>query len=260
MKKAFCPEFKIQTEMYFMGKKCIVTDLSHPLSTEDPTFVGHQKTLLWEHLSHEETQQLGLTKPPYSYKVTGITICDHSGTHVDAINHVVNSPDAKSIDQLPLEWFMAPGVWFDFSYKEPNAYITRKDVEEAIEKTGVTIKPQSVVLYHTGWYKKWNNRFEYIRNYPGVDREAMEFLVDSGAVIVGADAPSIDSYYEVKTVMVQPGHIVCREREVLNIENLANVDLIPKHEFWYVGLPLKFKGGTGSPFRGVAIVPVDDDK
>lgn len=35
---------------------------------------------------------------------------------------------------------------------------------------------------------------------------------------------------------MQPAHIVCREREILNIENLANVDLIPRHDFWFVGL------------------------
>lgn len=201
---------------------------------------------------------MGLTKPPYSYKVVGITICDHTGTHVDAINHVVTEPDALSIDRLPLEWFMTPGVWFDFSHKEPNSYITRADIDEALEKTGVTIKPQSVVLYYTGWYKKWKDRYEYIKNYPGLDREATEYLSDLGAVIIGADAPSIDSYHEVKVVMVQPAHIVCRERRILNIENLANVDLIPSHEFWYVGLPLKFRGATGSPFRGVAIVPVEE--
>ena len=43
---------------------------------------------MWDHLTHEETQELGLTKPPYSYRVVGFTMCDHSGTHVDAINHL----------------------------------------------------------------------------------------------------------------------------------------------------------------------------
>lgn len=254
--KAFCPSFNIQTKIIFLDQECIVTDLSHSISSEDPTFVGHQRTLMWDHLTHEETQQLGLTKPPYSYKVTGFTMCDHSGTHVDSINHVVNEEGARSVDQLPMEWFITKGVWFDFSHKEPNSYITKEDVVEAIQKTGVTIKPDSVVLYYTGWYKKWSSRFEYIKDYPGVDRGAIEFLSDMGAVIVGADAPSIDSYNEVKTVRIQPGHIVCREREILNIENLANVDKIPCHEFWYIGLPLKFKGGSGSPFRGIAMVPV----
>jgi len=254
---AFRPPKKLQTTMDFMGQTCIVTDLSHDLSPEDPTFVGHQRTLMWEHLTHDETQKMGLTKPPYSYKVTGFTMCDHSGTHVDAINHVLDEPDAPSIDMLPMEWFMAPGVWFDFSHKEPNSYITKEDIEREIERTGVTIKPQSVFLYHTGWYKKWGDRYEYIKNYPGVERTAMEFLTDLGVVIVGADAPSIDSYNEVKVVMEQPAHIVCRERQMLNIENLANVDMIPKHEFWYCGLPLKLKNASGSPFRGVAIVPQD---
>lgn len=234
---------------------CTVTDLSHTISEDDPTFNGHQRTLIWNHLSHDETQKLGLTKPPYSYKVVGFTMCDHSNTHVDAISHVVDEPDARTINQLPLEWFMAPGVWFDFSHKEPASYITRIDIENAMAETGVTIKPQSVVLYHTGWYKKWKQPFEYIKNYPGLDRGAMEYLNDLGAVSVGADAPSIDSYNEVSVVKEQPAHIVCREREILNIENLAHVDLIPKHEFWFVGLPLKILGGSGSPFRGVAIVP-----
>jgi kynurenine formamidase len=209
---------------------------------------------MWDHLTHEETPKLGLTKLPYSYRVVAFTMCDHSSTHVDAINHVVTEPGARSIDQLPLEWFMAPGVWFDFAYKEPSAYITPDDIQQALEKTGVSIQPQSVVLYHTGWYKKWRARFEYIRDYPGLDRGATEMLADMGAVIIGADAPSIDSHAEVARVKVQPAHIVCREREILNIENLANVDKIPAHEFWYVGLPLKLRNATGSPFRGVAIV------
>ncbi len=212
---------------------------------------------MWDHLTHEETIGLGLTRAPYSYRVVGFTMCDHSSTHVDSINHVVTTPGARSVDGLPLEWMMAPGVWLDFSSKEPNAYITRDDVARELELTGARVKPQSVVLYHTGWYKKWGSKYEYVRNYPGLDRGATEYLADLGAISIGADAPSIDSWAEVSTVKIQPAHIVCREREILNIENLANVDLIPKHEFWFVGLALKFRNGTGSPFRGVAITEAD---
>lgn len=254
--KTYCPEYQAVTDMNFMGTNCTVVDLSQSYAMDDPTFNGHQRTLIWRHLSHKETQQMGLTKPPYSYQVTGFTLCDHSGTHVDSINHVVDRPDARPIDLLPTQWFMCPGVWFDFSWKEPNAYITKDDILKAIDKTGIMIKPQSVVLYHTGWYKKYRvDRFAYIKDYPGVERTAMEYLADLGVVSVGADAPSIDSYNEVKYVREQPAHIVCREREILNIENLANVDLIPSHEFWFVGLPLKIVGGTGSPIRSMAIVP-----
>ena len=52
---------------------------------------------------------------------------------------------------------------------------------------------------------------------------------------------------------MQSAHIVCREREILNMENVANIDKIPSHEFWFVGLPLKLRNATGSPIRAVAI-------
>jgi kynurenine formamidase len=252
--KAVCPEFREQTEVEIFGEKYILTDLSHDLSPKNPVFTGHLKTVMWDHLTHEETMKSGLTKAPYSYRVVGFLTCDHNSTHVDSINHVVADPDARSIDRLPLEWFFAPGVWLDFSQKAPSSYITKEDVQKQLASAGATIKPNSVVLIYTGWYKKWNSPFEYLRNYPGLDRGATEFLADSGAINIGADAPSTDTYVEVTQVKVQPMHIVCREREILNMENVANIDKIPKHMFWFIALPLKLHNATGSPIRAVALV------
>ena len=74
-----------------------------------------------------------------------------------------------------------------------------------------------------------------------------------GVICVGADAPSVDSFNEVAVRMIQPVHMMCRERGVLNIESLRNIDLIPKRAFTFVGLPLKIKNGCGSPIRAVAL-------
>ena len=52
---AHCPPFAEQTELAFLGRRCHVTDLSHAIQPDDPTFTGHQRTLVWQHLSHEET-------------------------------------------------------------------------------------------------------------------------------------------------------------------------------------------------------------
>ncbi len=253
IQKAHCPEYSVQGEMKILGKDCIVTDLSQNIAMDNPTFPGHLRTVIWNHLTMEETIRLGYTKEPYCYRVTGFLMCDHTSTHVDSINHIVDSPEARSVDKLPLSWTMTPGVWFDFSHKPPNSYITLEDVKRAMDLTGVKIQPDSVAIYYTGWSKKWDSPYEYIRDYPGMNRGAMEYLVDQGVICVGADAPSIDSYAEVKSIMIQPAHIVCREQEILNIENLGRVDLVPRHEFFFVGLPLKIKGATGSPIRVVAI-------
>lgn len=237
-----------------------MTDLSHEISPNIPTLPGHLKTVMWRLLSHEDCIKSGLTKAPYSYQTTGIMICDHTSTHVDALNHVGLEPDARSIDQLPFEWFITPGVWLDFSHKAPNAYITRADVQEALEETGVKVRPGSTVLIHTGWYKKWNSQWEYAKNYPGLDRGSTEYLNDLGAINIGADAFSTDSYYEVAQNKVQPMHMVCRERGIMNMENLKNIDKIPKHDFWFFGLPLKFAGAAGSPIRAVAFVKKSKEK
>lgn len=256
-KKAHCPTFKEQTEVRIFGDTYIVTDLSHEISPNIPTLPGHLKTVMWRLLSHEDCIKSGLTKEPYSYQTTGIILCDHTSTHVDALNHVGLAQDARSIDKLPFEWFITPGVWLDFSHKGPNAYITRTDIEEVIKKTEVKINPQSTVLINTGWYIKWSSQWEYAKNYPGLDRSATEYLNDLGAINIGVDAFSTDSYYEVTQRKEQPMHMVCREREIMNMENLKNIDKIPKHEFWFIGLPLKLVGATGSPIRAVALTKKD---
>ena len=49
-------------------------------------------------------------------------------------------------------------------------------------------------------------------------------------------------------------HNVCRDMGFTHIEGLANLDkLIGKGRFKFIGLPLRIRGGTGSPIRAVAV-------
>ena len=112
--KAFGPPSRLQTAMTFMGQRYKVTDLSQPISPNDPTFGGDQRVVMCDNVTHEETIRLGLTKARYSYRVVGFSICDHARTHVDAINDVGPERGTRAIGELPLEWFIAAGVWADF--------------------------------------------------------------------------------------------------------------------------------------------------
>ena len=254
-----CPPPAIHSRVELLGRQCTVTDLSHEIAPSNPTFKGHQRTVMWQHLSHQDVQQFGLAEPPYSYEVVAFTLCGHTSTHCDSISHIVPEQGARPIDQSPLQWHMAPGIWLDFRTKEPNSYITRADLEREMAKHDLQIRQNSVLLYATGWSDKWaGDPYAYIAGYPGLDEEASHFLADSGVVAFGADAPSVDSYHEVAVRRVQPAHMMCRERGILNMENLANVHLIPKRSFTFIGLPLKIRNGAGSPIRAVAIT-VDQD-
>ena len=249
-----CPAPGVHARVKILGRSCIATDLSNEISPSNPTFKGHQRTVMWQHLTHDEVQRLGLTKPPYSYEVVAFTVCGHTSTHCDSISHIVPEEGARSIDVTPLEWHMASGIWIDCIDNAPNSYIRKEQIEAQLREHHLRLEPGSVFLFHTGWYRKFESApFDYIRDYPGLDEEAAHWLAESGVICVGSDAPSVDSYHEVSVRMVQPVHMMCRERGILNIENLRNIDLIPKRAFSFVGLPLKIRGGCGSPIRAVAL-------
>ena len=55
----------------------------------------------------------------------------HNSTHVDApwhYNSTVGGERAQTIDELPLEWFHAPGVVLDFTAREDGDAIDAADV------------------------------------------------------------------------------------------------------------------------------------
>lgn len=89
-----------------------------------------------------------------------------------------------------------------------------------------------------------------ISDYPGLNRQATEFIIDQGCVDFGVDSASPDMWYDKMYLC----HTVCAERGVTHIEYLCNLDRIIGKRFTFIGLPLKIRNDTGSPIRAVAII------
>lgn len=227
-------------------QKFLITELSRPIYTGMPVYPGHPKTVVWDHLTHLETDKNG-----FSYAVKGLMFSDHTSTHVDALSHII--PGGSSIADLPLNLFITEGIWIDVSHVEPRTYITEADINLQLEENSLSIPKGCTVLYHTGASRLWGTP-EYLRDYPGLNRDAAEFLVRNGCINMGCDAVSIDNPADSS----YPAHAVCREKHVLNSENFTNIEKIPSHSFWFVSLPLLISEGTGSPIRAVALVMKDD--
>lgn len=47
--------------------------------------------------------------------------------------------------------------------------------------------------------------------------------------------------------------MMCRKHGITHYENLANLEEVVGKCFTFAGFPLRFRGGTGSPVRAVAI-------
>lgn len=226
-----------------MARKFV--DLSQEIYQGMPVFPGHIKTLVWVHDTHEETARK--FKEGYSYESRGLMMSDHGPTHVDALNHIkIGGP---SIDELPLEMFYGDAICLDVADVPPTQYITKERLQKALKDSTLTIRKGDIVLLDTGHYRRNYGTSAWLYEYAGLDWDAATWLADQGVVSIGADAPSIDCSFDPSF----PAHRVCRDRNMLNIENMANLEKVAGQRFIFSGTPLKIRGGTGSPIRAIAI-------
>ena len=229
----------------FKGK---LIDLTQEIYQGMPVYPGHLKTVIWIHLSHEECKrQLGAE---FSYETRGIMLCDHGPTHIDSISHMSRDPRAPSVDEISLENCITSAICLDVSDVPQKKQFGRKKIVEQLKKCDLAIQKGDTILFYTSQYDRYYGKPEYMTDYPGLDREGTEFIIDQGCINFGVDSPSPDMWYD-KTY---PCHSVCAQRGVPHIENLCNLDKVVGKRFTFIALPLKIKNGTGSPLRAVAIV------
>jgi kynurenine formamidase len=235
-----------------MGYRLI--DLSQEIFTGAPVWPGHPETKVTVVDTHEETRKSGRFEENYSYTAEKIEMSTHGTTHVDSISHIDPSPDAPSIDVIPLDWFYTRGICLDLSHIPPQTYYTVEMIKEALEKDGLEIKKGDTVLLYSGHYGRTWGTPDWLTKYSGLSREAAEFIYGQGAVNIGQDAPS----HDCSLTKSYPAHQVCREMQTLNTENLGDLGAVAGKTFTYIGLPLKIRNGSGSPIRAVALLEDDE--
>ncbi len=195
-----------------------------------------------------------------------ITLATHIATHFDAPWHfgpTSGGKPAKTIDEIPLEWCYSDGVVLDFRDKGAGYAISVDDLKQALERIKYALKPLDIVLIMTGVSNKYWGKPEYDKMNPGVGREPTLWLIDQGVKVTGIDAWGWDRPFsfmaaEVKQGLKQnlwPGHFAGMEKEYCHIENLTNLDKIPKpYGFKVAAFPIKVHKGSAGWVRAVAIV------
>lgn len=202
----------------------------------------------------------------HGWAVETLTTSSHTGTHIDAPYHygaTSGGQPAKRIDEVPLEWFFAPGVVLDMRHKKDGELISPADLAAALKKIRYAIQPGDIALIHTGAAKRWGTR-EYLLQ-PGLGRESTLWLVERGVRVIGIDAWTLDRSFtstaaEFKRTgdgrILWEAHFAGLTREYCQIEKLNNLDLIPTpHGFWVSCLPVKIKAASAGWCRAVALVP-----
>lgn len=182
--------------------------------------------------------------PCHGFESRKLDMSDHTGTHVDAPNHFI--PGGKSAAEIELDQMMGQAIMLDVSHKKYDQLVTADLLEEALQKQGQTIHENDIVLIHM-FPKAWGSDgfFEAV----SLSDDAADWLTDKKIKMVGIDLPNADEH----TNMQRPVHMKLLEKEIYIIENLVQLQALPREQhFTFMGLPLKIKGATASPIRAIA--------
>jgi kynurenine formamidase len=251
-------------------------DLEQPRYAGAPTFPSHEPGLV---VSLHRRHEAGLGEARTSASAL-LFMAEHSGTHIDALCHQAEDlrlhggidVDAQvqtstgftrlGVDTIPP--LIARGVLLDVAgalgvERLPDGHaITLTELQRAAE--GVELREGDAVLVRLGSGAVWDDRAAY-EAAGGVSGEASAWIASRRPLLVGADNLAWDvpgSERDPATGTTLPGHVHLLVRngiyivESLNLEALAADGV---REFGFVCLPLKVRGGTGSPVRPLALVP-----
>lgn len=214
-----------------------------------------------------------------SYAGDGVTMYTHTGTHIDALNHFglhgkiwnqysaadhlgVRGWTKAGVDKMPP--IVARGVMIDVAKAKgmvhlPSSYaITVADLQDALKKQGTKLQPGDVVLVRTGMMTLWPdpNKFTLL-DEPGLNLEAAAWLVENQkAMLLGSDNLGVESLPSPNPDNFVPVHSYLQAEKGVSILEAVWLEDLSKdgvYEFLFITSPLKFRGGTASPIRPIAI-------
>ena len=135
--------------------------------------------------------------------------------------------------------------------------ITRADLEGALQRQSVTLRPGDAVLIHTGWGRLWgSDNARYGKASPGIGIEAAQWLIAKDPMLLGADNFAVEVFPNPDPRVYVPVHqLAITTSGVHLLENMKLDELAEKraYEFAFIVQPLKIEGGTGSTVAPVAV-------
>ena len=239
---------------------------------------GHEPQI--EYLDHEATAPDVLSFFPVAtradlpdgegWAIERVRLTTHNGTHLDAPYHYASTMDggarAITIDEVPLEWCLQPGVKLDFRHLPDGHVVTAAEVEAELDRIGHTLSPLEIVVVNTAAGARYGED-DYVSTGCGMGREATLYLLERGVRLTGTDAWSWDAPFvhtarryaaEGDPSIIWEGHRVGRDIGYCHIEKLHNLESLPATGFQISCFPVKIHAASAGWTRAVAIFDEPD--
>jgi kynurenine formamidase len=249
-------------------------DISVPLETgiiSDPPIMLPEI----EYMTHAQTAEQVMSFFPglkredlpggEGWAVERLTIATHNGTHLDAPYHhhsTMNKGErAITIDEVPLDWCLNPGVKLDFRHFDDGYIVQPEDVEAELSRIGHDLKPLDIVVINTSAGTHYG-KDDYLVKGCGMGRAATLYLLERGVRVTGTDAWSWDAPFPLTAqayakshdaAIIWEGHRASMEIGYCHMEKLSNLESLPGDGFEISCFPYKIKGASAGFTRAVAI-------
>ena len=212
-----------------------VLDLTHVIAADMPVYPGTEPPRLESANTYEAN----------GFQETLLTMYSHTGTHMDPPAHLF--PGRTTLDQFPVSQFVGRALVIDCRDLPEGAAITM----DRVRPYGDKARQADFLLFNLGWDKRWGTD-AYFGDYPCIDGDVLQFILDTGKKGIGFDVIGVDPIPDEDL----PRHkALFRDHEIVNIENLKNLDLCGDELFWFLALPLHYRDSDGAPIRAVAFWP-----
>lgn len=216
----------------------LLIDLSHTIVNGLVTYKGLPAPVICDYLSRENSKQF--YEEGTEFQIGKIEMVANTGTYLDCPFH--RFEHGKDLSEITLEKLV-----------DIEATVIRVPFTETLAITDDHLRNREIrnraVLVHTGWDKHWNTEL-YYENHPFLTKAAAEYLRDCGVKLVGIDSHNIDD----TRGRSRPVHTTLLGAEILIVEHLCNLYLLPDEGFTFSAIPPKFKGVGTFPVRAMAKV------
>jgi arylformamidase len=205
-----------------------IFDVTVAISTETPIYEGDPA------VSIESVSRLA---DGASANVSNLCFGAHTGTHVDAPNHFIDS--TRRVEDLDVEKLIGP--------------CRVVAVDESVMEIGPEQLPDldrvERIVFKTRNSEFWNDASHGFRtDFTAITPQAARVIADAGIKLVGIDYLSVEKFGSSDFAT----HIALLEKEIVILEGLDLRNVEPG-DYEIICLPLKYVGGTGdgAPARTV---------
>lgn len=213
-------------------------DLSHTLEDGMITYKGLPAPIICDFLSREQSRSMYAEGT--EFHIGKIEMVANTSTYLDSPFH--RFADGKDLAELELACLAnLAGVLVQRVERE-----SRTIGPKAFE--GLAVRGKAV-LVHTGWATHWRTD-QYFEGHPFLTRDAAQYLVEAGAILVGIDSYNIDDTADG----TRPVHTILLGADIPIVEHMQGLERLIDREFRFFAVPVKVKNFGTFPVRAFAVV------